>query len=180
MSLEKNPVIAAVRNDEGFSLALKSPVTHIFLLNSDVITLKDKIKEAHLKDKKIFVHVDFTEGLGKDKVGLKVLYNLSADGIISTRTNVIKMAKDLGLLTVQRFFIVDSHSYDTAVESIKSAHPDMVEVMPGLVSREIKKITGAVKIPVIAGGLIETKAEIYEALSSGATAISTGKAELWE
>ncbi len=180
MSFEKNPVIAAVRNDDGFSDALKSPVSHIFLLNSDVLTLKEKIKEAHAADKKIFIHVDFTEGLGKDKVGLKVLSNLSADGIISTRTNVIKMAKDLGLLTVQRFFIVDSHSFDTAIESIKSAHPDMIEIMPALVSREIKRITDTVKAPVIAGGLIETKAEIYEALSSGASAISTGKAELWE
>lgn len=180
MSFEKDPVIAAVRNDESFSLALESPVSHIFLLNSDVLTLKEKIKEGHSKGKKIFIHVDFTEGLGKDKVGLRVLYNLSADGIITTRTNIVKMAKDLGLLTVQRFFIVDSHSFDTAIESIKSAHPDMIEVMPALVSREIKKITDSVKVPVIAGGLIETKAEIYEALSSGASAVSTGKAELWE
>ncbi len=180
MSLEKNPVIAAVRTEEGLAMALKSPVSHIFLLSSDVLSLKDKIKEAHSFGKKIFIHVDFTEGLGKDKVGLKVLHNFSADGIISTRTNIIKMAKDLGLLTVQRFFLVDSHSYDTAIESIKSAHPDMIEVMPGLVSREIKKFTASLKIPVIAGGLIETKEEIYEALSSGASAISTGKADLWK
>ena len=35
------------------------------------------------------------------------------------------------------------------------------------------------KIPVIAGGLIETKAEVTEALCQGALAVSTGKQELW-
>ena len=34
-------------------------------------------------------------------------------------------------------------------------------------------------IPVIAGGLIETKEEIYKALSAGAAAVSTGARELW-
>ena len=89
-------------------------------------------------------------------------------------------AKEAGLLTVQRFFIVDSHSFDTAIESVKMAHPDMIEVMPALVTREIKRLRESLKIPVIAGGLIEEKTEIYSALSSGASAVSTGKHELWE
>jgi glycerol uptake operon antiterminator len=33
--------------------------------------------------------------------------------------------------------------------------------------------------PVIAGGLIETKQELTDALGSGATAVSTGRKELW-
>ena len=39
--------------------------------------------------------------------------------------------------------------------------------------------TVAEALPVIAGGLIETKDEIFAALSAGASAISTGKKELW-
>jgi intein/homing endonuclease len=34
--------------------------------------------------------------------------------------------------------------------------------------------------PVVAGGLIETKEEVMQALSSGATCISTTKKEIWE
>ena len=33
--------------------------------------------------------------------------------------------------------------------------------------------------PVIAGGLLQTKAEVTDALSAGATAVSTGCPELW-
>ncbi|MBQ3075076.1 MAG: glycerol-3-phosphate responsive antiterminator, partial [Clostridia bacterium] len=36
-----------------------------------------------------------------------------------------------------------------------------------------------VSVPLIAGGLIETKAEVMDALQSGAIAVSTGKEELW-
>ncbi|MFQ8953550.1 MAG: glycerol-3-phosphate responsive antiterminator [Oscillospiraceae bacterium] len=34
-------------------------------------------------------------------------------------------------------------------------------------------------MPVIAGGLIETKQEVTAALSANAIAVSTGKKELW-
>jgi len=38
---------------------------------------------------------------------------------------------------------------------------------------------GAGHIPVIAGGLIETKTEVFDALGCGATAVSTGRKNLW-
>ncbi len=180
MDFFDSPVIAAVRNEEGFEKALKSGVSCIFLLSSDLLTLKENIKKAHDYKKSIFIHVDFTEGLGKDKVGMEALSRFRADGVITTRSGIVKAAKEVGLLTVQRFFIVDSHSFDTAVESVKTTHPDMIEVMPALVTREIKRLRETIKIPVIAGGLIEEKSEIYQALSMGASAVSTGKSELWE
>lgn len=180
MDFSESPVIAAVRDDEGFDKVILSTVEFVFLLNSDLLTLKEKIKKCHDAGKKIFVHVDFTEGLGKDKVGMEALARFKADGVITTRGGIVKAAKEAGLSTIQRFFIVDSHSFDTAIESVKASHPDMIEVMPALVSREIKRLKEKLKIPVIAGGLIEEKSEIYQALSSGASAVSTGKHELWE
>ena len=180
MDFSESPVIAAVRDDEGFDKVILSTVEFVFFLNSDLLTLKEKIKKCHDAGKKIFVHVDFTEGLGKDKVGMEALFRFKADGVITTRGGIVKAAKEAGLSTIQRFFIVDSHSFDTAIESVKASHPDMIEVMPALVSREIKRLKEKLKIPVIAGGLIEEKSEIYQALSSGASAVSTGKWELWE
>lgn len=53
-----------------------------------------------------------------------------------------------------------------------------MEIMPGTVDKVLAAFA-ATGIPVIAGGLIETKAEITTALSSGAVAVSTGKKELW-
>ena len=44
----------------------------------------------------------------------------------------------MGLFTIQRFFIVDSHSVDTAVESIRIGKPDVVEIMPGVIGKTKK------------------------------------------
>ena len=56
----------------------------------------------------------------------------------------------------------------------------MIEIMPGTLSKIISRLKDELKTPIVAGGLIETKEEINEALSCGATAISTGKQEFWE
>ena len=132
-------VAAAVRTREDFEIALQSRVDVIFLLYSNILTMDKYINKAKSMGKRIFIHMDFAEGIGKDRAGLEFLKHLGADGILTTKTNMIRPAKDLGLITVQRFFIVDSHSVDTAVESIRIAKPDIVEIMPGVVSKKIKE-----------------------------------------
>jgi len=123
--------------------------------------------------------VDFAEGIGKDRYGLEFLAKQGVDGILTTRTNVVKAAKEYGLITVQRFFIVDSHSLGTSVDSIKISKPDIIEIMPGIVTKKIKEFAEKANVPIIAGGLIETVDEVHAALEAGATVVSTGEADLW-
>lgn len=178
-NLELSPIIAAVRTKEDFNSAVESPVKIIFSLNSNILTLQEEVEKAHANNKKLFIHIDFADGIGKDRFGLKFISSCGVDGIISTRANIVKLAKECNLATVQRFFIVDSHSVDTAVESINSLKPDVIEIMPGILPRTIANFKSRVKMPVIAGGLIETKSDIIDAIKAGAAAISTAKKELW-
>ena len=62
---------------------------------------------------------------------------------------------------------------------ISQAKPDLIEIMPGVIDKVIRRFA-CEKTPVIAAGLIETKAEVMGALSCGAVAVSTGKKELWD
>lgn len=179
MQLEQFPVIAAVRTNAEFCDALKSPINTIFLLHADILTLESCIHTAHNTNKKLFVHLDMAEGIGKDKKGITYLKNSGIDGIISTRPNMIKAAKDEGLLTVMRFFAIDSRSIDTATENIRMSSPDMVEMMPGILPEIIEEFRSTNRVSVIAGGLIRNKNDIYRALSAGAIAISTGNRDLW-
>lgn len=172
-------VAASVRTDEDFKAALESPVEVIFLQNSDIMNVQGQIEECHAAGKKVFIHMDFAEGIGKDRAGLSYLKNLGADGILTTKTGLIRSARDIGLLAVQRFFIVDSHSVDTAVDSIKIAKPDIVEIMPGVVDKKIKEFAERVDTPILAGGLIEHEEEVDRAISSGAKAVSTADQLLW-
>ncbi len=177
---ETKKVAASVRSDEDFCSALKSNVKVIFLQNSNILNVKEQIERAHGAGKKVFIHMDFAEGIGKDKAGLNFVKLMGADGILTTKTGMIRSARDLGLLTVQRFFIVDSHSVDTAVDSIKIAKPDIVEIMPGVVGKKIKEFADRVETPILAGGLIEFEEEVDRALEAGAKAVSTANHNLWE
>ena len=127
----------------------------------------------------VIVHIDLTEGISRDKYGVEFLADLGVDGIISTKASLIRCAKEHGLITVQRFFAYDSQGVESIDEMLSQSSPDIIEVMPGVIGKIITRFANA-KAPLIAGGLIETKAEVTSALSLGAFAVSTGKEELWD
>jgi len=175
-----NSVIAAVRSKESFDAALKSGSELIFDLAPDISDISGKAEACHAAGKKLFIHLDLASGIGKDKSGIDYVRSMGADGIISTRANIIKLAREAGLHTVQRFFAVDSQSVATAVESRKNSKADMIEIMPGVIPKVISDLRERVGVPIIAGGLIESEAEIKSVLAAGAAAVSTGKASLWK
>ncbi|MBQ1431049.1 MAG: glycerol-3-phosphate responsive antiterminator [Anaerovoracaceae bacterium] len=179
MIFDLKKVVASVRTDDEFKAALRSDAKVIFLQNTSITNADEQIRLAHDYGKTVFIHTDFMEGIGKDKAGLQYLRKLGCDGMLSTRTGMIRHGKDVGLLTVQRFFIVDTHSVDTAIDSIKIGKPDFVEIMPGVIEKTIKRFASEVDTPVIAGGLINKTEEVDQALSSGAVAVSTGQSSLW-
>jgi len=69
---------------------------------------------------------------------------------------------------------------DTALESMRASRPDMIEIMPAVAYKTITKIKNNTGIPIIAGGLVEKKEEIYAAINAGASGVSTGAVDLWE
>lgn len=64
-----------------------------------------------------------------------------ADGIISTRPNLIHHAKELGLITVQRFFLLDSISFENVVR--QSSHADVIDILPGAMPDVIRASVSA-------------------------------------
>jgi len=177
--LQQGTVIAAVRTEEDFCAALKTNINLIFDLNPDLLTLAERVKKAHQAGKKLLIHFDLATGIGKDKSGITFVKTTGAEGVISTRASVIKMAKELHLFTVQRFFILDSQSLHTTVETLKTSKADMIEIMPGIIPKMVAKLKQETQTPIIAGGLIETEEEVRAVIESGAAAISTGKMTLW-
>lgn len=175
--LECNPVIAAVQQ-EGLPAALDAPVSVVFHLGINLIDVENVITQAHNANKYIFIHIDLAEGIGKDRTGIRYLAQCGADGVISTKPQLVRYAKEQGLITVQRFFALDSKGMDSIEEMIKNTNPHLMEIMPGVIGKAISRFSRS-NIPVIAGGLIQTKSEVTDALRCGATAVSTGKADLW-
>ena len=179
LDYELYPIIAAVKSRDGLERAVSSDVQAIFLLSSNIIDIDSISELAHEKKKLLFIHMDFVDGLSKDPAGVRYLSTKGIDGIISTRSNIIAAAHDAGIYSVQRFFMIDSRSVDTALDTLKQSKADMIEIMPALAYKSITKIKNNIQIPIIAGGLIESRDEVYKALGAGASMISTGKSELW-
>lgn len=175
--LEQNPVVAAIGDDK-WEEALAAPVQVLFYLSANLLTVAERIRQAHEAGRYILIHLDLAEGIGRDRTGIAYLAQAGADGIISTRAQMIQFARELGLMTVQRFFLLDSKGVGSIDDMLGHTKPDFMELMPGVIGKSIRHFGGG-SIPVIAGGLIETKQELTDALGCGATAVSTGKKDLW-
>lgn len=178
--LELNPIIGAIKEDNLESI-IKSECEVVFLLNGNILTLKKQIALLHKYGKKVFVHLDMIQGLASTPVAVDYIKNeLNVDGIITTKTNIVKRAIELNINVIQRFFFIDSISLENAIESLKKVKPQAIEIMPGIIPKVVNKIHKIhPDIPIICGGLIDNKEEIINVLSMGAMAISTSNSDLW-
>ena len=177
--LETSPVIAAVK-DKGLRKCFESECRVVFVLYGNICNIGGIVKQIQDHGKLAIVHVDLTAGLNAKEVAVDFIkQTTSADGIISTKPLLVKRAVELGLYGVQRTFMIDSMAVSTMKKQIDTFHPDLVEVMPGVIPKVLKEIRKYTEIPIIAGGLISDKKDIMAAFSAGADAISTTKEELW-
>jgi len=179
--LSENPIIAAIKSVDKLDEALQSSVEIIFLLTGDVFNLKDMVDRIHKRRKKAFVHIDLIEGIAGDTVGLRyICEKVQPDGIITTKGHLIKAAKKMKVLTIQRLFILDSLSLNTGIHSIKTHNPDAVEILPGVMPKITREIVASTGRPIITGGLIKDKDDVIQSLKAGAMGISTSSADIWE
>ena len=178
--LEENPIIAAVKNEEQLELAINSSAQIIFVLYGDVMNIKQISENIASSNKMGIIHIDLVEGFTNKEVVIRyVKEETRFDGVISTKPQVIKLAKKYDLVGIQRVFIFDTLSLNT-VKNHMISECDAIEVLPGIIPKVLRIISKYSNKPVVAGGLIETKEEVMQALSSGATCISTTKKEIWD
>lgn len=178
--LEDCPIIAAVKDDEGLGKCLESECEIVFILYGDLCSIGELVEQIKDQGKIALVHMDLINGLSNRDVSVDYIKQTTkADGIISTRPTQIRRAKELGLYTVHRFFVIDSLAYDNIKKQCAQNRPDCIEILPGVMPKVIKKICKAERTAVIAGGLIEDREDVMAALDAGVVSISTTKQELW-
>ena len=180
--LAKNPIIASVKDEEGLSAALDSDVPVIFLLFGDIVTVGMLTRRAHAAGKAVFVHRDLGEGRASREVSVDfIARHTAADGVLSTKASLTRRAKELGLVAIQRFFLLDSMAIDNISRHLGPETSDLIEVLPGLMPKIISRVRlVAAGKPVIAGGLIREKEDVTAALTAGAVAVSATSPAVWE
>jgi len=178
--LADGPVIASVKDNAGLEAAVASDVSVVFLLYGDVLNIAELVQRARDAGKVVFVHLDLVEGLSSREVSADFIAKYTrADGILSTKAALTRRAKELGLVAIQRFFLLDSMAIANVEKYFAPECSDLIEVLPGLMPKIIRRVCGVTRNPVIAGGLITDKEDVTNALSAGAVAVSTTNPDVW-
>ena len=179
-ALKQRPLIAAVRETHEVIEVCGAPVPVVFFLGGSITTLPEMVQQVKASGKYAMIHIDLCAGLGRDEAAIEWCAKIAKpDGIISTRSPLIKYASSLGIITIQRLFLMDSMSFSNGMRIMKSTPPDMVEVLPGIVPKAIRALRDELRLPIIAGGMVTERDEIVAALDAGAVAVSTSKKRLW-
>lgn len=178
--LIETPVVAAVKSEQELFHALKSDCSAVFVLYGNIMQISGVVAQIKQAGKFSFVHVDLIDGLAQREIAIDFIReNTSADGIISTKPALLRQGKKRGLLTIQRVFLLDSMSLLNLHRQLESGDADIVEILPGVMPKIIRKVASSLKKPVIAGGLIEDKEDIMNALGAGALAVSSTNPDIW-
>lgn len=178
--IKQNPIISAVYDLSKLDAVISCPSEIVFLLRGSILDLKDNVEKIKNSGKEVYVHIDLLDGFSKDQHALKFIKdNINPTGIISTKSNLIKLAKEMSLFAIQRLFILDSLSVESGIKTLLTTKPDAVEILPGILYKTTEKIHKTTKIPIINGGLITSKEEVIKSLSSGAIGISTTNEKVW-
>ncbi len=179
-ALANGPIVAAVKDEAGLSAALCGESSVVFVLFGTLASIADITQRICAAGKLAMVHLDLVDGLAAREAAVDFIAAYTkAAGIISTKPGLIKYAKNKGLFTVQRFFVLDSLSLSNIVAPAQPLAADAIEILPGVMPKIIKTVCAAVQKPVIAGGLINDKDDVLAALSAGAVAVSSTNGTVW-
>lgn len=176
-ALEASPIIGAALDEASYQGSLRSDIQIVFLLDASISNLAERVENLLGRNKLVFIHIDMIAGLNSTPAVVDYIADIFGKrvGIITTKYQLIKRAKQRRLVCIFRGFMVDSKSRKTFMANLsEGTMPDAIELLPAFVTNVIKEVKKVYpSMLVIAGGLIDNKKEIYNILSSGANGIST-------
>lgn len=178
--LEENPIIIAVKDEQGLAASLSCPKKVVFVLYGSVITIPTIVKTLKQAGKTVFVDPDLLDGLSAREAAVDYLArSTQADGIVSTKAPLIRRAHTLGLATIYRTFLLDNMALQSLYKTGAQCEADFFEILPGLMPKLIRRLSEQLDRPLIASGLIEDKEDVITALSAGALAVSSTCPAVW-
>ena len=148
-------IIPAVNDFAQLRRFLESEYDLCVLMHSHIADLDEVFQCLKTVGKRGMVHIDLIRGLAADEFGAEYLCGRYAPaGVISTRTPVITACRRLG------------------VTAIEKAKPDYVELLPALCTPLFPMLRARLGLPLIAGGLIQSKRMAQQILKSGVDAVT--------
>lgn len=178
---ENCPVIPEIINDEWLEALLESDCEIVYIVYGDICTISEIVEKVKAAGKMAIVHMDLIVGLSSKEISVDFLKKYTkVDGIISMKPAMIKRANDVGLFTIQRFYLMDRFTYANIEKHIKNCNPDIVEFLPAGLSKVMSFLIEKIDRPVVASGLTQDKDDVMGALKAGAIAVATSNRRVWD
>ena len=174
-------VIPACRTEAELACALRLPqAPSLIILFGDINSLPELIRRTNEAGKLLLLHLDLIGGIGRDRAGIQFLAKLGVKGLITTKPQLAKMARQEGMRVIQRMFLVDSESLRTGISLLKGFRPDAIEALPASTPASVlAELKAATDVPILVGGLVRSTEDVIQAVANGAFAVSTSQRELW-
>ncbi|MCG0276533.1 MAG: glycerol-3-phosphate responsive antiterminator [Thermosediminibacteraceae bacterium] len=174
-------IIPSVRKLKDLEYALQCKSPFILLSEIHIGNLKEFTSLCHTKDKLVLVNIDLVGGLSKDSTGIKFLKTLyKVDGIMSPNPIFINMAKDLEMICIHRFFMIDSKSFESGMKALENSNCDAVEILPSPMAADYFQVIKEQKnVPILAGGFIKSVQMIKELFELGIDGVTTSNKNFW-
>ncbi|MDA8195149.1 MAG: glycerol-3-phosphate responsive antiterminator [Thermaerobacter sp.] len=152
----------------------------VFVVRSALGEVSAQVARLQVLGWRVGLHVDTVRGLDGSTESLHFLAcHARPDAVISTRPQLIRMAANMGFVTIERMFLIDGLAVKEGIIRVQQSGPTMVEVLPGTMPEIVAEVAVALTQPVIAGGLVTRPHDILALERAGALAASTSTPGLW-
>jgi glycerol uptake operon antiterminator len=179
--LEETHIIPSVRTPELITRGACAPGKLIYFLFGNPEHIAEMMEVVAASGKVPMMNLDLAAGFSRDEAAISFLAHRQVQGIISTHIEPLRAARDFGLFTIKRTFLLDSAALDSGLRSLEQFLPDALELMPAIAApRMLPNLRQLYpQLPILAGGLITTMREIEDLLQQGITSVSVSDSRLW-
>ena len=165
-------VVPSIRDVKYLKYTLESECREVLLSNAHIGNLKQLTENCHRNGQKVIVNHELIGGLGNDRIAFEMLKKLyKVDGVIGSSVSKLNQMQHMGLETIFRISLIDSHSVEMALRSLKGVNFTAVEFLP--MFKEI--FTGK----FFAGGFINSEERIKICQKAGFDGVMTSTKKLW-
>ena len=176
--IEENPVILGLLSESDFELAENNESQVVFTLFGTISDIGATIHRLKKTKQLVFVNIDMIDGFSSRNSVIDFLKTTELDGIISSKPNILRYAKEQGFFTIHRFFILDSSSWRSIERQLEISQADIINITPGW-TKVIQWTSEKFHTPIISSGLVCDKEIVIENLKAGALAICTTNHDVW-
>jgi glycerol uptake operon antiterminator len=173
------PVVGS-RGELSQILAQTSP-RPLALRYCNLFDLAATLEQARRRGYQFYLDIDTCDGIHPDEAGIRYLAErLQISGIGSHNPRVLALGKRQGLLTIQRFFVLDSTGLESELSTIDFQMIDALNISPALVIPHIVQwLNGRLPVPFLGSGLVSNHEQVKAIIGSGALGVMTARTELW-